>query len=59
MVPDEKFVYEEHFKAKREMYGKFLQQSFSFNGKENEFWPSSVRKKYFLLILLYQEKIIY
>jgi len=36
MVPDEKFVYEEHFKAKREMYGRFLQQSFSFNSEENE-----------------------
>lgn len=59
MVADEKFVYGEHFKAKREMYGKFLQQSFSFNGKENEFWQSSVCKKYFLLIFLYQEEIIY
>lgn len=30
MLPDENLVYEEHFKARWEMYGEFLQQSFFF-----------------------------
>lgn len=34
MVSDEKFVYDEHFKDKWEMYGKLLQQGFSFSGRE-------------------------
>lgn len=34
MVSDEKFVYDEHFKDKQEIYGKLLQQSFSFNVRE-------------------------
>lgn len=35
MVPDEELVSEEHFKAKCEMYIKFSQKSFSFNGDKN------------------------
>lgn len=35
MVPDEELLSEEHFKAKREMYRKLTQGSFSFNGDIN------------------------